>query len=188
WEGRVPPLAGWAPLIESPLPGGKPAPGSAAVPVNDPAVFEPDHALRQRFDLVPLVADIEDRDAAVRHELLEIGQHLVLAVLVERGERLVEQEHFGVGEERPPDRHALPFAARERTRPPRQQMLDAEQADDFLEGHARPPAGEPAAVEQVLSHAEMREQPALLKHDADAALVRRNIDALRGVEDGLARK
>ena len=66
-------------------------------------------------------------------------------------------------------------------------MPDIEQRDDALEflgvflGLARPAAHAPAIVE-VLPHAEMREQPALLEYVADAASMRRHVDAAGSVE------
>ena len=58
-------------------------------------------------------------------------------------------------------------------------MRNAEQGDDTLEFArvARPSAHAPPIIE-VLAHVKMREQPAFLKHVADATPMRRQIDAL----------
>ena len=70
-----------------------------------------------------------------------------------------------MGEQRAADRDALLLAARQRGRAALEQVADAEQLDDRGEiaGRRRRRRGEPAAVEQVLAHGEMREQPASWK-------------------------
>src|SRR5580704_18895073 len=62
-------------------------------------------------------------------------------------------------------------------------MPDIEQRDDALEfGCLGRPAAHAPAIVEVLPHAEMREQPAVLEYIADAAAMRRHVDAARGVE------
>ena len=91
---------------------------------------------RQPGDLVQRVADEQDRDAGLTAQALEIGQDLALAGLVERGQRLVEQEQARAGEQRPADRHALPLAARERAGPALEQGPDAKQLHHLVEAAA----------------------------------------------------
>ena len=67
-------------------------------------------------------------------------------------------------------------------------MADAQKLDDrgeIASGRAGL-AVEPAPVEQVAAHAEMREQPAVLEDIADAAAMPRNEDAALGVDQHLA--
>jgi hypothetical protein len=68
------------------------------------------------------------------------------------------------------------------------QAADAEQLDDRVEvaSRAAGPARKPAAVEQVLAHAEMREQAAILEDVADAAAVLRHEHAAFGIDQRLA--
>ena len=79
----------------------------------------------------------------------------------------------GLGEQRPADGDALLLAARQPARPALEQAADAEQVDHPLEVVAAlARRREPAAVEQVLPHGQVREQPPLLEHVADPAPVR----------------
>ena len=141
----------------------------------------------QPGDLGNGVADIDDRHPAFIAQALDVGQDLGLARLVEGRQRLVHQQQAGVGEQRPADGDALLLPAREPPRPPLQQTGDAQQIDHALEIVA--PLGgrrEPAAVQQVLSHGQMREQAAFLEHVADAALVSRHEDAARRIDEACA--
>ena len=79
---------------------------------------------------------------------------------------------------------ARPIATRCRSppessaRPAVEQVADAQQLDDLVEAAApRAAAGEPAAVEQVAAHGQMREQPGILEDVADAPAMARDVDA-----------
>src|SRR5580698_10559198 len=93
-----------------------------------------------------------------------------------------------MGEQRAADRDALLFAARQGVGPPFDQGSDAQQLDDRAEvaGDAAVAAREPAAVQQVLAHAEMREQAAVLEDVADAATMAWHEHTALGVDQGLA--
>src|SRR5207253_1842400 len=118
---------------------------------------------------------------------LDIGEDLGLARLVERGQRLVHDEEAWSRQERAADRDTLLLAARQIRRPPVEEGGDAEQFDDLVDfaGPAAPLAiegrREPPAVKQVLPHAQMRKEAALLKHIADAAAAGRHEDAALGI-------
>ncbi len=78
-----------------------------------------DLAVRQHHDvvgkprhLVDLVADIEDRYAALVRELFKERQDLGAAGAVETGERLVHQQNVGRRHQSAADRDALRLAAR----------------------------------------------------------------------------
>ena len=77
---------------------------------------------------------------------------------IERGERFIEEQQARAHQQRTADGHALALAARQQPRPAIQQMTDIEQCDDAREFilEARMPA-HPAAIIDILSHAEMRE-------------------------------
>ena len=68
------------------------------------------------------MADIDDRHADLVAQPLDVGQDLGLALLVERGERLVHQQQARVGEQRAADRDALLLAARQRVGPALEQV------------------------------------------------------------------
>ena len=105
---------------------GRPGRGDAALGEHDDVGGEPRH-------LGDRVADIDDRDADLVAQPLDVGQDLGLARLVERGERLVHQQEARAGEQRPADRDALLLAAGESARPAVEQRADAEQLDDVVE-------------------------------------------------------
>ena len=154
---------------------------------HDPAAGEQHHGGREAGHLLQRMAHEQDRDAGLVAEPVEIGEDLGLAGLVQGGQRLVQQQQARAGQQRPADRHALPLAAREHAGPPLQQRADAQQARPPRRGcRAAAVAGEPAAVEQVATHGEVREQPGVLEDIADAPPMAGHVDPVRGVEQRLA--
>ena len=111
-------------------------------------------------------------------DLVEHGAQLVDEPLaqqpVQRAERLVQQQHSGLGGERPCQRDALRLAARQRGHVA---ALEARQPDQlkhfnhspapFCEGHS----GHAQPERHVALDIEVREQHFVLEHQADAALV-----------------
>src|SRR5690606_6899630 len=134
-------------------------------------------------DFAHVVADIDDRQPKLVAKLLDEGQDLRLAGRVEGGQRLVHQEKARVREEGPADRDPLFLAARQAPRSPAEERADVEQFDDLLKSY-RPLGGRHAAeaVEQVAANIEVGEQPALLEDIAEAAALRRQVDARGAVE------
>ena len=66
-------------------------------------------------------------------------------------------------------------------------MADAERLDHGIEGDGVVrPGREPAPEQQILPHAEMREQLGVLKHQADAAAMLGDEQSLRGVDQHAA--
>ncbi len=129
------------------------------------------------------VADINDRHIRLIAQPLEIGQDLVLARRVERGQRLVHQQQARARQQGPADRHPLFFAARETARPTVEQRTDPEQIDNLGEPAAGRRAGrEPMPEHQVPAHRQVRKEAVFLKDIAYPAPVRRQLDAVFGVE------
>ena len=81
---------------------------------DDPAAVEQHHAVGQRDRGRP-VGDDDRR--AVAHDLGEGVADLVLLGRVDRRGGVVEDQHPGVGEDRPGDGDALALAARQREAP-----------------------------------------------------------------------
>jgi hypothetical protein len=106
---------------------------------------------------------------------LEIGPEVEQVILqidpregVERGERLIEQQHFGPRDQGARERHALSLAARQFPRPDIRFIREPDPPD--LRGHARRPllfrtAGETEG--NIIGDGEPRQQPRLLEDDAD---------------------
>ena len=98
----------------------------------------------------------------------------------------VHQQQARPGEQRPAERDALLLAAGEAVRPALGQSIQTQQLDDLFEARAgvsvAPAAGALGAIEQIAPHREVREQTAFLKHVAEPALLRRQVDAGGAVE------
>ena len=77
----------------------------------DLAVAEHRHAVRHRHRLGLVVGDVDHGDPDLAMNALELDLHLLAQVLVERAQRLVEQEHVGVEHEAARQRHPLLLAA-----------------------------------------------------------------------------
>src|SRR3712207_4160210 len=103
------------------------------------------------------MADENDGNAAVIAQPLDIWIDLCLARFIEGRERLVHQQELRIGKQRPSDRHALLFAARQGRGAPIEQVADAEKVHDVIEaGATLRPRREPTAEEQVLAYGEVR--------------------------------
>ena len=103
---------------------------------------------------------------------LDLDLHVEPQILVERGERLVEQQELGLEDKRARQRHALLLAAGELARIAAGKRLHLHGVQHLegllaprLPGHA--PRGQP--IGDVLGDAHMREQRVVLEHDADLA-------------------
>ena len=88
-------------------------------------------AERHRFDLV--VRDVDDRRFQALMEPGDFGPHLHAELGVEIRERLVEQEHLRLADDRPAERHALPLAAGELARTAFEERFDREDFGRFAD-------------------------------------------------------
>ena len=110
---------------------------------------------------------------------------------VERGQRLVEQQQARPHQQRAADRDALALAAGKLAGPPVEQMADVEHARrcaSCAAAHHARAAACGGRSRDCCRTVEVRKQPALLEHVADAAAVRRHVDAPRGVEQHRRRR
>ena len=78
----------------------------------DAAVVHHDDQVGERHGFVLAVRDVNEGDAEILLQALQLGAHLDAQERVERGERLVEQQDLRVGDQRAGERHALLLAAR----------------------------------------------------------------------------
>ena len=90
-------------------------------------------AHRQRFLLV--VGDIEEGDADLGLDALELGLHLLAELEIERAERLVEQQHRRPVDDRARQADALALAAGELCRPALAVRLEPHHAQRLLHPH-----------------------------------------------------
>ena len=125
---------------------------------------------RDRFELG--VGDVDEGDAELALQAAQLAAHLQPEILVERRQRLVQQEHARVGDDRTRERDPLLLAARELRR-----HAVGERAELHLVEHgARPlPAlglGDPThaqVVSDVVDDRHVREQGIALEHHRRAA-------------------
>ncbi len=139
-------------------------------------------AVRHAQRLLLVVGDQHGGDAELALQALDLDLHVEPQVLVERAERLVQQQDARPDRQAPRQRHALLLPAREL---PRQAVREGGHAHRVQHGrhrrrHVRPaaPGGE-RAVGDVLRHRHVREQRVVLEHDADLPRVRRQAVMLR---------
>ena len=127
-----------------------------------------DHAdlVGERGRVLEVVRDEDRRQRELAQQLLQLGAHRALRVRVERGERLVEQEHARVAGERARERDALALAAGERGRAARRRGGRCGSARGSSSARALPRVGD------VLADGQVREERVLLEDEPDAALVR----------------
>ena len=123
----------------------------------------------ERERLVAVVRDVQHRQAALAaHPPKQVLQRLT-RLGVDGAQRLVEQEGAGTGGERPRQRHPLALAARESRRAAGEQVPHA----DRLGQQVHVGRGAPRPIRDVLLHREVREEQAVLEHEAHMAPLRR---------------
>jgi hypothetical protein len=118
------------------------------------------------------MADIEHRNVQLAVQPLQVGQDFLLALQVERGQRLVHQQQARVDGQGTGDADPLAFATREQIGFAVEQMADAQQLDGLIETDPLRAGDALQAVAQVAHHREMGKQAGLLEHVADGPLVR----------------
>jgi hypothetical protein len=94
--------------------------------LDEPAVVEHGDHVGERFDVGAVVRRHQRRDPVAGLEHRHLGAHAAPQLVVERGERLVEQQHGRHPHERPGDLHHLLLAHRQRRRIAFHQRLDVE--------------------------------------------------------------
>jgi hypothetical protein len=113
---------------------------------------------------------------------LQVRVNLTLAGLVQAGQRFVQQQQPGAGQQRPGDGDPLALAARKRARAALQQVGDSHHPDRLLGRDPALAGGDaPPAVFQVAAHGEVRKEIGMLKHIADGTPMRGNEEAPRAV-------
>ncbi|MNZ84545.1 hypothetical protein D3C78_1033070 [compost metagenome] len=152
-----------------------------------PALVEQHHVVGQARHLVGGVADVEHRDVQLVVQTLEVGQDLLLALEIERRQRLVHQQQARAGEQRAGDADALALAAGQALGHALEQVADAEQLEHALPLHPPRRLVDPAhAVFQIAPHVQVGKQAGFLEHVAERAPVRRHEHAAGAVLPQLA--
>ena len=145
--------------------------------LDDAVVHEHDPlAERHRFDLV--VRDVDDRRLEPLVEPGDFGPHLHAELGVEIRQRLVEQKHLRLADDRPAERDALPLAAGELARSAVEQRFDREDLGRFADAafDLRPRrAAHLQAERHVLLHRHVRVEGVVLEHHGDVAVAGRDV-------------
>ena len=142
-----------------------------------PALHDHADAGGQRRGVLEGVADEQRRALQRGQQLLQLAAHHLPGVGIEGRERLVEQEHAGVAGQRARQGHALALAAGEPVGTRLGEVGDAEALQQLADALR-------AAEADVRPHGEVREQRVLLEHEADGALLGRQVEAPAAVEPG----
>src|SRR3954449_12130458 len=131
--------------------------------------------------LLHVVGDDDDREAVL--ELLDEPLDLQRRLGVERGGRLVHEDHVGLDRDRPRDAEPLLLAARQADPGRAQAVLDlipearaAQRLLDSLADVARARPGQPQAGGDVVEDRHGRERVGLLEHHADRPPHRHHVD------------
>ena len=110
-------------------------------------------------------------------QVAQLDLHLLAQLLVERRERLVQQQDARLEHDRARQRHALPLAAGELVELRARQAPELDQLERAVRRgpsiSARGDAPQLKRKGDVLCHAHVREQRVVLEHHADVALVGR---------------
>ena len=149
-----------------------------AAQLHDRALIHHGDAVGHRHRLFLVVGHVYGRDRQALLQVANFLAHLHAQARVEVGQRLVEQQHARPDDDRARERDALLLAARELAgklllvaRQPDQLQDFADRARDLrigLAAHAQ-------AVGDVLEHRKVRKKRVVLEHEADVALVRRQV-------------
>ena len=116
--------------------------------------------------------------AELAEQLLELGPDACARVCVERGHRLVEEQHRRVARERSRERDSLALSAGELAGPGPREVRDPEALEQVTDPVT-------SAETDVRLDAEVREQGVLLEDEPDPPLAPGAVDATLRVEEGL---
>jgi len=132
--------------------------------------------VRHREGLLLVMRDVDEGDADLPLQVLELGLHLLPQLEVEGAERLVEQQHLGAVDQGTGERDPLLLAAGQLIRPGPLPPVEPGQADGRGDAAAElgpRHVGLAQPEGDVLEHVEVREQRIALEHGVDRAPVRR---------------
>ncbi len=129
-----------------------------------------------RHRLFLIVCHVYGGDRQPALQVSNLLSHLDAQLRIEVGQRLIEQQHAWLDDDRARQRDALLLAARELSR---KLLLVSGKADqrehvaDALSDHVVAPSAHTQAVGNVLEHRKVRKKRVILEYEANVALVRR---------------
>ena len=142
----------------------------------DPALVEHGQPVAHGERLLLVVRDVDERDADLALDPLQLQLHVLAQLGVQRAERLIQQQYLGLVDDGPGQRDPLPLPARQLDRLAAAEPAEADHVQGRLGaaaalGPGHPP--HPQAVLHVLQHAHVREQRVVLEDGVDVPGVRR---------------
>ena len=165
----------------------------------DAAAVHHGHRVRHGQGLLLVVGDVDEGDAQLLLHALELHLHLLAQLQIQRAQRLVQQQHLRLVHQRAGDGDALLLAAGQLIDGALLIALHLHQLEHAVHApgdlllflaaglHAqRLGLLQVEAEGDVVEHVQMGEQRVLLKHRVDAALVRRNGQHVRALEQHAA--
>ncbi len=150
---------------------------SGAADLVQAAVADHADAIGERARVEEVVGDDQRGELQRRQDLRELFAHGGARVRVERGQRLVEQQHLRVAAERTGHRDALALAAGEPVRLLAREVPDVQALEQLA--HAR---GVRAPERDVGRNRHVREERVLLEDQPDGAAVGRPVELARRVQ------
>ena len=148
---------------------------SGASRAGELAVDEHAHLVGEGGCVLVVVGDEDRRQGERAAAARELGADGVLGVRVERGERLVEEDHARAACERAGKRDSLALTAGQRVRPRVGEVGDTKPLEVLVDALL-------AGIGDVLADGHVREERVLLEDEPDAALVRLAGRRARAVE------
>ncbi|MGY4597907.1 hypothetical protein ACVWXL_005653 [Bradyrhizobium sp. GM22.5] len=155
----------------------------------DPALLHHHHEIGERDRLELGMGDVNEGDTELLLHPPELLAHLHAELLVEGGQRLIEQKHPRLGDRRARQRHALLLAAGELRRQAIGELRQPHLLDHGIgcaEAIGLGLAADAQCEGDILAHGQMREQRVGLKHHRGASLHRREPDDVLAADHDLA--
>ena len=160
------------------------------VALEEAAVLQHGHAVGHHQRLLLVVGDHDEGDADLVLQALQLELHGAAELFVERGERLVEQEHARPLDQSARQRHALLLAAGELLGAAAGELGQMRGAQDRVDALGDLGPGEPLHLQpvgDVAAHAHVREEGVGLEHQVERPPVRRDRRDVDAVEQDAAR-
>jgi hypothetical protein len=132
------------------------------------------HAIRKGHRLHLVVSDIDRGRADLLMHSLHLGAHLYAQLGIEVGQRLIEQEYFGVSHDGAPHRHALPLSTGQLLGLALQQFGDVENVGGVFNPRFDRVLRHPFKAQSkrhVLEYGHVRIQGIVLKHHRDVPIL-----------------
>src|SRR6478609_7296492 len=156
----------------------------------DAALVHDRDRVRHRQRLLLVVRDVDEGDADVGLDALELELQLTPQAQVERAQRLVEEQRARVVHERARQRDALLLAAGQLLRAPAAEAGELDEVEDLADPLADLLLADLLALEaerHVLLDGQVREERVALEHRVDVAPERRVVGDVDTAQEDLAR-